>query len=105
MEKYIKEGCESIRKFMGVKDTIPHDHQGIYPYNSSLDWLASVYRKIDKMYTNLVRKHINLETPIPKEAVMMYGRIRNARMTEDTDDLFEKAVKFVKWYNSCQKKR
>ena len=45
----ILKGNKLIASFMDIDDSIPHDHQGMYLYHSSWDWLMPVVEKIESL--------------------------------------------------------
>lgn len=102
---------ELIAQFMGVDTTMPHDHQGIYPYDQSFDWLMPVIEKI------INTSHISMD-------ISLWGPYSEISITEHDDDesdvivpshgvdtiniklidkLYVKVVEFIKWYNKNKK--
>lgn len=102
-EQEILEGNKLISKFMGVDDGIPHDHQGIYLYHSSWDWLMPVWNKIQRW--GKFEFGIDWEQSIG-EMFITISTTKTNKFTfrwlysGDIKDVFYVVVEFIKWYNS-----
>ena len=103
----ILKGNKLIASFMDVDDSIPHDHQGIYLYHSSWDWLMPVVEKIEatKILDYNIRVTIDSTRTIISVTHFGKGSIKTfyKGIYEDSDDkitrTYKVIIEFIKWYN------
>lgn len=106
--KEITDGNELINEFMGLKDNIPHDHQGVYLYYTSWEWIMPVLTKISNHKSvDTISICLNCGCDICFKGLEV-TQIPNC-WTECSKEksliecCFESVVKFIKWYNQQNK--
>ena len=89
----IMESSRLIDEFMGVDNSIPHDHQGMWQYHASWDALMPVINKIYQ--SNEYVKYQSHTSNIVSDGAIYI----NTMFIETT---FSDVVEFIKWYNKSK---
>lgn len=98
----IKENNILIARFMGIDESIPHDHQGIYLYHSSWDWLMPVMEKIWNLTGHRNLWYIDLSEIDPNGFIsILYNKfhIREDSFKNNIEEVYGMVITFIKWYN------
>lgn len=108
-QQEIIENNKLITEFMEINTSISHDHQGIYLYHLSYDWLIPVIEKIGLHYGCIVEINYALvvtcricylgKTKYDK-AINFYGH--NNGEKEPIMAVYECVVEFLKYLNNVQ---
>lgn len=98
-QEEISEGNKLITSFMGINNDIPHDHQGIYLYHSSWDWLIPCIIKITEICKN------NLFNELYEEKWRRLFDYQSYKFfIGDIESIWKATVIFIKWYNEQKEK-
>ena len=103
----ILKGNKLIASFMDIDDSIPHDHQGIYLYHSSWDWLMDVIKKIEllkikdyniRVSIDSVRCFISITHFYEGSIKIFYKNIYNDNDSK-MERIYKLIIEFIKYYN------
>lgn len=102
--RFYKENNRLIAEFMD-RDKAHDKRDKIYHYHSSWDWLMPVVEKIINDRSSCCT--FSGKDYLPKLSFSMLDDERHPFQGESENSLkeacFQAVVKYIKWYNSCQK--
>jgi hypothetical protein len=94
------ESNKLIAKFMGIDESMPHDHSGIYPYDSDWNWLMPVYAKIMNLLESDLKGYVDLSQKLYRDTNKdMYDIISNAVSEPNKTLVYLSSIDFIIWYN------